>query len=70
MKIFENPKRVLVTRQFEQSGSFVNLLSAKGHYPFLLPMIETVQLCPVIEPGEYEIIFLIFGNNNNQIYRT
>lgn len=51
MKIFENPKRVLVTRQFEQSGSFVNLLSAKGHYPFLLPMIETVQLCPVIEPG-------------------
>ena len=62
MKIFDNPKRVLVTRQFEQSGSFVNALSAKGHYPFLLPMIETVQLCPVIEPGEYEIIFYTSAN--------
>ena len=62
MKIFDNPKRVLVTRQFEQSGAFVNALSAKGHYPFLLPMIETVQLCPVIEPGEYEIIFFTSAN--------
>ena len=62
MKIFDSPKRVLVTRQFEQSGTFVNALSAKGHYPFLLPMIETVQLCPVIEPGEYEIIFFTSAN--------
>lgn len=62
MKIFDNPKRVLITRQFEQSGSFVNALSAKGHYPFLLPMIETVQLCPMIEAGEYEIIFFTSAN--------
>lgn len=62
MKIFYSPKRVLITRQFEQSGSFVNGLSAKGHYPFLLPMIETVQLCPVIESGEYEIILFTSAN--------
>ena len=62
MKIFENQKKVLVTRQFEQSGSFVNLLSAKGHYPFLLPMIETVQLCPKIEEGDYEVIFFTSSN--------
>lgn len=62
MKIFDNPKRVLVTRQFEQSGSFINLLSAKGHYPFLLPMIETVQLCPKIEEGDYEVIFFTSAN--------
>lgn len=62
MKIFDNPKRVLVTRQFEQSGSFVNLLSGKGHYPFLLPMIETVQLCPKIDEGDYEVIFFTSSN--------
>ncbi len=62
MKIFDNPKRVLITRQFEQSGSFVNALSAKGHYPFLLPMIETVQLCPIIDSGEYDIIFFTSAN--------
>ena len=62
MKIFDNPKRVLVTRQFEQSGSFINGLSNKGHYPFLLPMIETVQLCPKIEEGDYEVIFFTSAN--------
>ncbi len=62
MKIFDNQKRVLVTRQFEQSGTFINALSAKGHYPFLLPMIETVQLCPFIEEGEYEVIFFTSAN--------
>lgn len=62
MKIFDNPKRVLVTRQFEQSGSFINLLSGKGHYPFLLPMIETVQLCPKIDEGDYEVIFFTSSN--------
>ncbi|MDE7169469.1 MAG: uroporphyrinogen-III synthase [Mucispirillum sp.] len=55
-------RRVLVTRQFEQSGSFINALSAKGHYPFILPMIETVQLCPDIEEGVYEIIFFTSAN--------
>ena len=62
MKIFDNAKRVLITRQFEQSGSFVNSLSSKGYFPFLLPMIETVQLCPNIEEGEYEIIFFTSAN--------
>lgn len=62
MKIFGNGKRVLVTRQFEQSGSFVNALSSRGHYPFVLPMIETVQLCPLIESGTYEIVFFTSAN--------
>ena len=62
MKIFDNPKHVLVTRQFEQSGSFINGLSNKGHYPFLLPMIETVQLCPKIDEGDYEVIFFTSAN--------
>lgn len=57
-----SPKRVLITRQFEQSGSFVNALSAKGHYPFLMPMIETVQLCPLIEEGTYEVILFTSAN--------
>lgn len=62
MKFFENGKRVLITRQAEQSSSFVNALSSRGHYPFVLPMIETVQLCPVIEYGTYEIIFFTSAN--------
>lgn len=62
MKFFENGKRVLVTRQAEQSASFVNALSSRGHYSFVLPMIETVQLCPVIEYGTYEIIFFTSAN--------
>ncbi len=55
-------KRVLVTRQFEQVGSFVNALSKKGHYPFLLPMIETVQLCPAIDDGIYEVVLFTSAN--------
>lgn len=55
-------KRVLVTRQFEQVGSFVNSLSARGHYPFLLPMIETSQLCPIIDDGIYEVILFTSAN--------
>lgn len=62
MKIFDNPKHVLVTRQFEQSGSFINGLSNKGHYPFILPMIETMQLCPKIDEGDYEVIFFTSAN--------
>lgn len=57
-----SPKRVLVTRQFEQSGSFINALSGRGHYPFLMPMIETVQLCPLIEDGTYEVILFTSAN--------
>ncbi len=55
-------KKVLVTRQFEQVGSFVNALSKKGHYPFLLPMIETVQLCPTIDDGIYEVVLFTSAN--------
>lgn len=62
MQTVKNPKRVLVTRQFEQSGSFVNALSARGHYPFLLPMIETVQICPPIEDGIYDVILFTSAN--------
>lgn len=62
MKIFENGKRVLITRQAEQSSSFVNALSSRGHYSFVLPMIDTIQLCPVIEYGSYEIIFFTSAN--------
>lgn len=55
-------KRVLVTRQFEQAGSFVNVLSDKGHYAYLLPMIETVQLCPPIDDGIYEVLLFTSAN--------
>lgn len=58
----KNVKRVLVTRQFEQVGNMVNALSNKGHLPFLLPMIETVQLCPVIDDGIYEVILFTSAN--------
>lgn len=34
--------RVLVTRQHEQAGEFVNLLSDKRLLPYVLPLIETV----------------------------
>lgn len=57
-----SPKRVLVTRQFEQSGTFINLLSNKGHFPFLLPMIETVQICPHIDDGVYDVILFTSAN--------
>ena len=57
-----NGNRVLVTRQFEQSGSFINGLSRKGHYPFILPMIETVQLCPYIQEGSYDVILFTSAN--------
>ena len=55
-------KRVLVTRQFEQAGSFVNVLSDKGHYAYLLPMIETVQLCPTIDDGTYQVLLFTSAN--------
>lgn len=54
--------RVLVTRQFEQSGTFINGLSQKGYYPFILPMIETVQLCPYIAEDSYDVILFTSAN--------
>ena len=55
-------KNVLITRQFEQSGGFVNALSRKGYFSYLLPMIETVQLCPKIDAGTYEVILFTSAN--------
>lgn len=55
-------KRVLVTRQLEQANSFVNALSDRGHFAYLLPMIETVQLCPAIADGIYEVILFTSAN--------
>ena len=55
-------KHVLVTRQFEQSGSMINELSNHGHYPYILPMIETIQLCPAIDDGDYEVILFTSAN--------
>ncbi len=55
-------KRVLITRQYEQSGSFVNQLSHAGHSPFLLPMIDVCQLCPQIEYGKYEVLLFTSAN--------
>lgn len=56
------PKKVLVTRQFEQSGTLINTLSKFGHYPFLLPMIETVQICPNMDDGTYDVILFTSAN--------
>lgn len=55
-------KNVLVTRQVEQATHLINCLSRMGHHPFLLPMIETIQLCPQIEEGEYEVILFTSAN--------
>ena len=53
---------VLVTRQTEQAIDMMKDLSANGHEPYLLPMIETVELSPVIDCKKYDII--IFTSTN------
>ncbi len=55
-------KRVLITRQYEQAGGFINQLSNAGHYPYILPMIEVCQLCPKIDYGMYEVILFTSAN--------
>ncbi len=53
---------VLVTRQVEQAVDMMNDLSVNGHSPHLLPMIETVELSPIIDCKKYDII--IFTSTN------
>jgi len=59
-------ERVLVTRQPEQSVEFINLLSTNGFYPFLLPLIETVQLSNLPKHNYYD--YIIFTSGNAVIY--
>lgn len=40
----------------------MNALSDRGHFAYLLPMIETVQLCPAIDDGIYEVILFTSAN--------
>ena len=53
---------VLVTRQTEQATDMIKDISDYGHLPFLLPMIETVELSPSIDCTKYDII--IFTSTN------
>ena len=53
---------VLVTRQTEQATDMMKDLSDYGHKPFLLAMIETVELSPNIDCKKYDII--IFTSTN------
>lgn len=55
-------EKVLITRQPEQSVEFVNLLSSRGLYPFLLPMIETVPVECEIKNKAFD--YLIFTSSN------
>ncbi len=54
--------KVLITRQTEQSTDMIKDLLDYGHLPFLLPMIETVELSPIIDCNRYDII--IFTSTN------
>lgn len=54
--------RILITRQPEQSAEFVNLLSSRGLYPFILPMIETVPVECEIKNKVFD--YLIFTSSN------
>lgn len=53
---------VLITRQAEQSTDMISSLLNYGHSPFLLPMIETVELSPTTDCNKYDII--IFTSTN------
>jgi len=55
-------RRVLITRQPDQSIDMINQLSSKGYFPYLLPMIATAQLFPIINLIRYNII--IFTSTN------
>ncbi len=57
---------VLITRQPEQSVEFINLLSANGYFPFLLPMIKTVGLDYKIKNKAFD--YLVFSSANSVKY--
>jgi len=55
-------KRVLITRQPDQSIDMINQISSNEYFPYLLPMIATTQLLPKIDKIQYDII--IFTSTN------
>jgi uroporphyrinogen-III synthase len=55
-------KKVLITRQPNQSQEFINLLSKSNHFPFLLPMIETLSVKFDSEKKEYD--YIVFSSVN------
>jgi uroporphyrinogen-III synthase len=57
---------VLITRQPEQSIEFINLLSSNGYFPFLLPMIKTVELKYTIKNKAFD--YLVFTSANSIKY--
>jgi uroporphyrinogen-III synthase len=59
-------KRVLITRQPEQSVEFINLLSKNGFAPFLLPMIKTVHNEFTTKKNFYD--YIVFPSVNSVKY--
>ncbi|MEF3255235.1 MAG: uroporphyrinogen-III synthase [Deferribacterales bacterium] len=55
-------RKILITRQPEQSIEFINKLSFNRFYPYLLPMIKTVPLKFDIQRNRYDFIIITSVN--------
>jgi uroporphyrinogen-III synthase len=60
---------VLITREPEQSVSFINLLSKNRIYPFLVPLIEIIEIDSNLQDFSFDYIIFTSSNAFKYFYK-